>query len=100
DVVCVGDKDVGSVLAQSPAPRHTHLWLNILCPPPIRAAQHFNFKKQLEQSFPCRRHGKSIYTPVIGNRGTCQDSMWISSPTTYSPTTSGTHNLCREAKAL
>lgn len=42
DVVCVGDKDVGSVLAQSPAPRHTHLWLNILCPPPIRAAQHFN----------------------------------------------------------
>ncbi|KAI4814228.1 hypothetical protein KUCAC02_003431 [Chaenocephalus aceratus] len=53
------------------------------------------FKKQLEQSFPCRRHGKSIYTPVIGNRGTCQDSMWISSPTT-----SGTHNLCREAKAL
>ncbi|KAI4830042.1 hypothetical protein KUCAC02_001696, partial [Chaenocephalus aceratus] len=54
------------------------------------------FKKQLEQSFPCRRHGESIYTPVIGNRGTCQDSMWIYSPTT----TSGTHNLCREAKAL
>ncbi|KAI4823618.1 hypothetical protein KUCAC02_012196, partial [Chaenocephalus aceratus] len=46
------------------------------------------FKKQLEQSFPCRIHGESIYTPVIGNRGTCQDSMWISSPITYSPTTS------------
>nr|XP_033943925.1 uncharacterized protein LOC117450046 isoform X2 [Pseudochaenichthys georgianus] len=65
-----------------------------------RHAKGLEFKKQLEQSFPCRRHGESIYTPVIGNRGTCQDSMWISSPTTYSPTTSATHNLCREAKAL
>ncbi|KAI4820809.1 hypothetical protein KUCAC02_028776 [Chaenocephalus aceratus] len=65
---------------------------------PGQPARHFStFKKQLEQSFPCRRHGESIYTPVIGNRGTCQDSMWISSPT-YP--TSGTHNLCREAKAF